>query len=70
MLDKDLREHLEWVTAQKKPPEDVSLTEILSQLDRYTATAKLPERLHHYLTRRSYLKALEWLDDPDIPHRL
>ncbi len=27
-------------------------------------------RLRHYLEKRSYTKALAWLDNPDLPHQI
>lgn len=70
MSDEKLRSNLMWATGQKPVPEDRSLTEVLAWLDRLAQGGELPERLTHYLSRRSYVKALEWLEDPDIPHRL
>ncbi len=69
MLDENLQSHLLWITGREPLPEDKNLTEILIWLDDYVARETLPERLHHYLSRRSYIKALEWLEDPGIPHR-
>ncbi|MFP4157929.1 MAG: hypothetical protein ACLFU4_09960 [Opitutales bacterium] len=70
MLTDELRTNLLWATGQKKLPEGHSLPEVLAWLDRFAAGRELPERLAHYLSRRSYVKALEWLDDPDTPHRV
>ncbi len=57
--------------SQKRPlcPGE-TLATVLHRLDAVTSEAGLPERLKHYLSRRSYLKALEWLENPDTPHRV
>jgi hypothetical protein len=70
MRSKELRSHLGWATGQNKLPEGQSLVEVLAWLDGFAADRELPEPLAHYLSRRSYVKALEWLDDPDTPHRV
>lgn len=70
MFENELRDHLMCVTGQKQLPGDRSLSEVLAWLDAFAQERELPERLSHYLTRRSYMKALEWLDDPDMPHRV
>ncbi|MGJ8638017.1 MAG: hypothetical protein ACSHYA_01370 [Opitutaceae bacterium] len=57
--------------AQKRPlaPGD-TLGDVLSRLDAIAAEKGLPERLQHYLSKRSYLKALEWMENPETPHRV
>ena len=70
MFDHELRENLMWVTGQKQLPGDRSFTEVLAWLDTFSHDREVPERLAHYLSRRSYVKALEWLEDPDTPHRV
>lgn len=70
MSNEELRNHLEWVTGRAPLPEGVRLAEVLTWLDGYGSRSDLPERLAHYLSRRSYVKALEWLDDPAMPHRV
>lgn len=56
---------------QKKPLEDGErLVDVLARLDAFLADPTLPERLQHYLSKRSYQKALDWLDDPELPHQL
>jgi len=46
------------------------LPEALRRLDRIASEESLPRDLAHYLSRRSYVKALEWLDHPDMPHEV
>jgi len=45
------------------------MVEVLARLDQASKEAGLPDRLVHYLSKRSYVKALEWLDAPETPHR-
>lgn len=46
------------------------MRDVLARLDGFAAQPDLPERLEHYVSKRSYVKALEWLDNPDTPHRV
>lgn len=66
-MDK-LRNDLEIITLQKSPSAGENFAEILERLDDLSQQEDLPERLVHYLSKRSYLKALAWLDNPDMPH--
>jgi len=70
MNDAILKKDLEWITQRTPLPEGESIANVLARLDEVARDPNLPERLAHYLSKRSYLKALEWLDDPDLPHRL
>lgn len=65
-----LRQNLEIITQQKSLPEGETMRDVLARLDAAAQKPDLPERLEHYLTKRSYVKALEWLDDPDLPHQV
>ena len=65
-----LRENLEFITQRKPLPEGENLTQVLARLDAVARDPDLPERLEHYLSKRSYVKALEWLENPDLPHQL
>ena len=69
MFANDLRENLERVIGRRNLAEGETIRISLSRLDEIAAQEDLPERLVHYLSRRSYVKALEWLDNPDIPHQ-
>ena len=62
-----LRKDLEFVTQKRVLEVGDSLVEALKRLDEAQHT-DLPDRLQHYLSQRSYTKALLWLDDPDMPH--
>ena len=64
-----LRTDLEKVLQQSplEPGEDLSA--VLSRLDARRDEAELPDRLRHYLERRSYIKARHWIDNPGAPHQ-
>ena len=62
-----LRKDLEFVTQKRVLEVGDSLVEALERLDEAQHT-DLPDRLQHYLSQRSYTKALLWLDNPDMPH--
>ena len=64
-----LKLDLEYITLARTLPEGESLGTVLARLDAYATTPDVPDRLLHYLTKRSYAKALNWLDHPDMPHR-
>lgn len=63
------RSYLKIVTGLEKPPADLPIREALARLDAIVADEALPKDLAHYLSRRSYVKALECLDNPDMPHK-
>jgi hypothetical protein len=68
MDQEQLRMDLEYITQVRDLPEGESLRTVLARLDACAQTAGLQDRLKHYLTKRSYAKALVWLDHPDSPH--
>jgi hypothetical protein len=59
MIVDSIREHLLYVTGQKQLPEGLTFMTVLSRLDEVAMGENIPERLEHYLSKRSYLKALE-----------
>lgn len=70
-MEKDqIRRNLNLVTGREQPSGEITVREALSQLDTLVQEKSLPRDLAHYLSRRSYMKALEWLDNPDMPHEL
>ena len=69
MNEGEIRTDLEIITGAEKAPEGETLSHALARLDAIARDPDLPERLEHYLSKRSYVKALEWLDNPDMPHR-
>lgn len=70
MKTEKIRYFLKIATGAEPPREPMTMREALSQLDAIAEKEKLPRDLAHYLSRRSYMKALEWLDDPDMPHEV
>jgi hypothetical protein len=66
---KGLKEALQKVTGARGLGEDESLPAVLERLDAYADSPTIPDLLKHYLDRRSYQKALIWLDDPSQAHR-
>ncbi len=63
-----LQVDLEYVTQKRPLSSNESLVEVLARLDEVSKEADLPKQLEHYLSKRSYLKALEWLAEPSTPH--
>ncbi len=68
MDQEQLRIDLEYITQMRALPVEESLRTVLARLDICAQLPNIPERLQHYLSKRSYAKALAWLDDPDSPH--
>jgi hypothetical protein len=66
-MDK-LRKDLEIITLQEPTPAGENFADVLERLDAVSQQQDLPKRLVHYLSKRSYLKALAWLDNPNMPH--
>lgn len=68
-MDEDqLKLDLEYITQARDLPEGETLRTVLARLDTCSQSPDLHDRLEHYLTKRSYAKALTWLDNPDSPH--
>jgi len=63
-----IRTDLQYVTGQRALPSNSTLGTILKRLDAYSEERELSPQFLHYLSRRSYVKALHWLDHPDSPH--
>ena len=63
-----LRNDLEYITLGRALPEGESLRAVLGRLDLVAEQQGNDRRLEHYLTKRSYAKALAWLDNPDMSH--
>ena len=68
MDDDQLKLDLEYITQARDLPEGETLRTVLARLDACSQSPDLHDRLEHYLTKRSYAKALAWLDNPDSPH--
>ena len=69
-MDQDrLRLDLEYIIMQRELPEGERLGDVLARLDAVAALPEIDSRLEHYLAKRSYVKALQWLDNPELPHQ-
>ncbi|MGJ8650054.1 MAG: hypothetical protein ACSHX4_06830 [Opitutaceae bacterium] len=68
MERQQLRNDLECIVQKREVAEGESMVDILKRLDAVAKEPSLPKKLEHYLSKRSYLKALEWLDHPETPH--
>jgi hypothetical protein len=68
-MDQDaLKLDLEYITQVRPLSANESFAQVLGRVDAIAQQASLPDRLQHYLSQRSYVKALVWLDNPDSPH--
>ncbi|PXA04449.1 hypothetical protein DDZ13_07935 [Coraliomargarita sinensis] len=68
-MNKDqIRQFLKVATGAEPPQDGLSIRKALAGLDAIAKEEALPRDLAHYLSRRSYMKALEWLENPDMPH--
>ena len=68
MDNERLRNDLEYITLARALPGGESLRTVLGRLDSVAEQQGIDSRLEHYLMKRSYAKALAWLDNPDMPH--
>jgi hypothetical protein len=68
-MDVDLvKSDLERITGQRTIREGEAMPDVLARLDVLAKSPLTHQRLKHYLSKRSYVKALEWLEDTSIPH--
>lgn len=65
-----LKTDLERVTGNKPLQAGETILDVMARLDAEAKSSQASERLRHYLERRSYVKALEFINDPSLPHRL
>ena len=65
----NIRWDLECLVSKRPLAQNDSLVCLLQRLDVASKSPNLHEQLKHYLSKRSYVKAIEWLDNPDMPHR-
>jgi len=65
-----IRDDLRLATGEMQPPAGQTLRDALARLDAWAQKDDLPGDFAHYLSRRSYVKALEWLEHPDMHHRV
>lgn len=62
--------NLQCVVGQSEVPEGKTLVDVLGELDEARQSSGLPAQFVHYLERRSYQKALAWLDNPEMKHEV
>jgi hypothetical protein len=63
-----LKIDLESITGRCPVKVDETMSHVLGRLDTLAQSSHIPGRLQHYLSKRSYVKALAWLEDPESPH--
>ena len=68
MMMEQLKSDLECITGKRTIEATETLSQILVRLDGAAKSTDTPERLQHYLSKRSYIKALAWIEDPSTPH--
>ena len=47
-----------------------TLVQVLERIDSNAESDSIPPQLKHYLVQRSYVKALDCIDDPAAPHQV
>ncbi|MGZ0709881.1 hypothetical protein ACWPKO_16260 [Coraliomargarita sp. W4R53] len=70
MDTEQLKIDLERIAGQRPLAEGETMVHILGRLDVCANATLIPARLKHYLSKRSYIKALAWLADSSTPHQL
>jgi len=68
MTMEQLKSDLECITAKRTIEPTETMAQVLARLDEMANSVDAPERLKHYLSKRSYVKALAWIEDPSTPH--
>lgn len=70
METESLKADLERITGARAIDDGEKMSHVLARLDAIARGEDIPERLSHYLSKRSYVKAIAWIEDPSTPHRL
>jgi len=68
MTMEQLKSDLECITGKRTIESTETMAQVLARLDEMAKYVDAPERLKHYLSKRSYVKALAWIEDPSTPH--
>jgi hypothetical protein len=68
MTMEQLKSDLECITGKRTIESTETMAQVLARLDETAKSIDAPERLKHYLSKRSYVKALAWIEDPSTPH--
>ncbi len=69
MDTEQLKADLERITFGRAMEPGETMSQVLTRLDACVRSAHVPDGLQHYLSKRSYVKALAWLEDPAVPHQ-
>ena len=70
MTMEQLKSDLECITGKRTIESTETMAQVLARLDEMAKSVDAPERLKHYLSKRSYVKALAWIEDPSTPHHV
>ena len=70
MTIEQLKADLECITGKGTIETTETMVQVLARLDEAAKSIDAPERLQHYLSKRSYVKALAWIEDPSSPHHV
>ena len=70
MTMEQLKSDLECITGERAIEATETIAQVLARLDEMAKSLDAPERLQHYLSKRSYVKALAWIEDPSAPHHV
>ena len=70
MTIEQLKADLECITGKRTIEATETMVQVLARLDEVAKSIDAPERLQHYLSKRSYVKALAWIEDPSSPQHL
>ena len=68
MTMEQLKSDLECIIGKRTIESTETMAQVLARLDEMAKSVDAPERLKHYLSKRSYVKALAWIEDPSTPH--
>lgn len=68
MTFEQLKADLECITGKRTIQATETMVQVLARLDEMAKSLDAPEQLQHYLSKRSYVKALAWIEDPSSPH--
>ena len=68
MTMEQLKSDLECITGKRTIESTETMAQVLARLDEMAKSVDAPERLKHYLSKRSYVKSLAWIEDPSTPH--
>lgn len=65
-----IRADVECIVGKRAPVDGETMGDVLKRLDLCSQSDDMHEQLKHYLSKRSYVKALAWFDSPEMPHQI